>query len=129
MSTDVRVLLDDDELEFVKPIKVWGSEYGSVWQQYKNKKPQPWFLIGTGHHDNPVEIWYDDENGEYRLSSENKKSLKEYKSFIKYKKLNNVKLHLILSLVLDVLSSVMAAHEALDFVTLDYDNGRELGID
>ncbi|MFN9303462.1 MAG: hypothetical protein ACK6DA_11870 [Candidatus Kapaibacterium sp.] len=54
-----------------------------VFQEYSKGKPQEWYFINPGINEkNLIVIWYDDEDNEYKLSTEDKKGLKEYNSFV-----------------------------------------------
>lgn len=51
---------------------------GCIFQQYSHDFPQNNFYINCGLNEKSViHIWYDDENEQYRLSTDNKKSLEE----------------------------------------------------
>lgn len=53
-----------------------------IFQQYSKGKPQEWYFINPGINENLIVIWYDDETKEYKLSTDDKKGLKEYNSFV-----------------------------------------------
>lgn len=51
---------------------------GCIFQQYSNNIPQNNFYINCGMNEpSVIHIWYDDEDKQYRLSTDNKKSLGE----------------------------------------------------
>jgi len=51
---------------------------GCIFQQYSHGFPQNSFYINCGMNETSViHIWYDDEDKQYRLSTDNKKSLGE----------------------------------------------------
>jgi hypothetical protein len=61
-----------------------------IFQEYVSGKPVEWYFINPGTREkNLIIIWYDDENNEYKLSTDNKKGLKEYSSHVTAVKVTN----------------------------------------
>jgi hypothetical protein len=69
---------------FIDPIDCFGAPHGKVFQQWFEGKPLKTYLIGAGHCERPITIWYDDESSKYRLASESKKDLKAFVDSVKY---------------------------------------------
>ncbi len=88
---EITVGKQEEEVELIKPSEVYGQPYGRVYQQYIDGEPdvKGSYLISTGHSDRPICIWWDSEDGRYRLSSDSKKELKEFSSCVKFKYLSN----------------------------------------
>ena len=63
--------------DFIHPYEMLNSEYGTVFEQWFEGKPQGEFYISCGHcEDSVINIWYDEEDGCHKLSTDNAKSLK-----------------------------------------------------
>jgi len=61
-----------------------------IFQEYVSGKPVEWYFINPGiAEENLIIIWYDDEDNEYKLSTDNKKGLKEYGSHVTAVKVTN----------------------------------------
>jgi len=91
MTMDIEVKGSHTEEKRVKAKDCFGADYGVVFQQYFHGKPQKTYLIGTGHADRPISVWWDEEEKEYKISSESKKELKEYLPWVQFKKLPNAR--------------------------------------
>ncbi len=79
------------KVELIKPADIYGQPYGRVYQQYFKGEPDKngVYLVSTGPNDRPICVWWDDEEGRYRLSSDSKKELKEFNSWVKFRYLPN----------------------------------------
>ncbi len=86
---EITIGKQSEKVELIKPSKVYGQPYGQIYQEYFKGEPGKAYLISTGLNDRPVSIWWDDEEGRYRLSSESKKGLKEFNSWVKFRYLPN----------------------------------------
>lgn len=84
---DIQVIDDEVNNELLDPIHCWGSKHGEVFQQYFEDKPQKCFYIGCGKSENVINIWFEEEEGVYRLSSDDKNSLLGLVSSVKVKKI------------------------------------------
>ena len=84
MTISIEVHNEQKPTKFVDPIDCWGAKHGVVYQQWFDGKPQRDFLIGAGHAERPINIWWDDECKQYRISSDSKKSLKGFVNSVKY---------------------------------------------
>lgn len=74
--------------DLLSPIKMIGSEYDTVYQQYSNDKPQKDFYISCGYGETSViHIWYDEESKIYRFSTDDSESLNELASHVKVKEI------------------------------------------
>ena len=87
MSVTIKVEdFADDTGKLYDPISAWGSSHNTIWRMYNNGRPGDTFFIGCGHAERCVSIWWDDECGNFRLSSESKKELKRFLPHIKIRK-------------------------------------------
>lgn len=60
-------------------LRYWAYLYGTVFQQYFDDEAQSTFWVSCGHGEKSViTVWFEDESNEWRLSTDNKKSLKEF---------------------------------------------------
>lgn len=80
----------EDEL-LVDPIAMINTEHGTLFQQYFNGKPCKDYYISCGHSELCViHMWYSDEDGEYRLSTDDMKSLQGLVDAVKVKEINGL---------------------------------------
>lgn len=77
---------DKKENTFLNPVDVFGSPFGNIYRQYMRGSPTKDFLIGTGPNSRPIFIWHSKGTNEYHIGSQDKKELKQYYSYIKFKK-------------------------------------------
>ena len=87
----INVSRDNEVVDLIDPVEMINSPEGTVFQQYFNNKPTNQYYISCGvNEESLVQIWYDDEDGKHRLSTENKKSLKKLYDTVKVKKTDAV---------------------------------------
>lgn len=77
----------------LNPVEMLENKYSNrVFQQYANNVPQNHFYINCGINEEAViqiiQIWFDDENYEYQLSTSDKKDLSMLLPHIKVVKLD-----------------------------------------
>jgi len=86
------------EKKFLDPIECFGAEHGKIFQQYNHGEPTKDYLLGAGHHERPILIWWDNEENKYKLSSDSKKELKSLYDHVKYLEVNGeISMELILN--------------------------------
>ena len=85
----VKIIVHNNEKSIlIKPEEIFGAEHGKVFQQYCYGTPQNVYAIGAGGCEPVIDIWYDDESRTYKLSSSDKKDLKEFLPHVKYKEID-----------------------------------------
>ena len=70
----------------IKPKKMFDRKYyyGTVFQEYFNNKPEKTFWVKLDPaEESLLNIWFDDESNEYKLSTDNMESLLELASTVK----------------------------------------------
>lgn len=87
---EINIEKNESEIELLKPSKMLDNlPYGTVFQQWFEGKPSDTFFLTCGHSEKRViTFWWDDENREYKVSTDNKKSLRGYVSSVKVFKIN-----------------------------------------
>ena len=77
--------------ELIDPVEMIDNKfsYGTVFQQYSHGEPTKDFYINVGLNEKRVvQIWYNDENSEHRLSTDNKKDLRGFYPHIKVREID-----------------------------------------
>lgn len=87
---DIRVKNSDEEMIEPQEMLNWHKyPHGTVFQQYMKKEPQKNFYITCGSFEKRlVNIWFNDEDEEYNLSTSDHQELSEYYDFVKFKKVD-----------------------------------------
>ncbi len=85
------------DVKLLKPCAMLsGYPYGTVFQQWFEGKPSNTFFVTCGVGEKRVlTFWWDDEDLVYKVSTDNKKSLKEYVPSVRVFEINaeiNIKL-------------------------------------
>jgi len=75
-------------VSFLPITECWGAEHGEVYQQYVGGRVSKVYFIGTGMHDNPVMLWWDEEDDKWCLSSQSYEELSQYNSHVKIRKID-----------------------------------------
>ena len=71
-------------LDLIDPCKMINTPYGTIFQQYVSDKPVNDFYISCGHAEpSVIHVWYDEEDKNYKLSTDTFKSLKGLASHVK----------------------------------------------
>ena len=85
----IKVNDNTEDESLVDPITMVGTEHGTIFQQYHNGEPCKDYYISCGRSEQSViHIWYNEENGEYNLSTDNFKSLKSLVDTVKVKEID-----------------------------------------
>lgn len=75
--------------DLIDPVEMIGFDYGTIFQQYHNGHPCKDYYISCGSAEKSViHIWYNDEDAEYNLSTDNFKSLKTLVDTVKVKEID-----------------------------------------
>lgn len=100
MSITIQVEdMTEDNAQLLDPIEAFGAPHGTIFRMYDNGRPDNTYLIGAGHCERPISVWWDNECGQYRISSESKKDLKAFLPHIKIREcgpLSRVRLSLLI---------------------------------
>jgi hypothetical protein len=80
---------NDTDDDLIDPVLMAKSNYGTVFRQYfKDIKQKDLYFSCGQDEDAIIHIWYDEENNEYRLSTDDIKSLKELVKSVKVKQID-----------------------------------------
>lgn len=75
--------------KLIHPVQMINSEYGTVFQQYFHSTPSNTYYMSCGNAEpSVVSVWYDDEDKEYKLSTDDAGSLSELTKETKVKKID-----------------------------------------
>lgn len=75
--------------DLIDPVEMIGFDHGTIFQQYHNGYPCKDYYISCGHAEKSViHIWYNEEDAEYNLSTDNIKSLKELVDAVRVKEID-----------------------------------------
>lgn len=77
--------------ELIDPVDMLDNKfpYGTVFQQYYDGEPQREFYVHVGVNEKRVvSIWYDEEDKEHRLSTDSKKSLRNFVPSVKVRQID-----------------------------------------
>lgn len=79
---------NDTNDDLIDPTAMINSDYGTVFQQWFKGKKQLVYYISCGRNEeNVIQLWYDIDE-EYRLSTDDIKSLKQLAKEVKVQKIN-----------------------------------------
>lgn len=82
----IKVGRDLPNEELIDPTDMINSPDGTIFQQYTNGKPTKDYYVSCGPAEKSViHIWHDDDTRQHRLSTDDKKSLKELLDHVKVK--------------------------------------------
>jgi len=84
MTVEIEIVGATKESELIDLLEMHSYPYGTVFQEYMDGKPVNDYWICCGSCEKRlVNLWFDDESGVYRLSTDRKKDLREFRSGIK----------------------------------------------
>jgi len=70
---------DKNTNPLINPCKMFDAPHGTIFQQYIDGEPAKEFWISCGTNEKSlINLWFDDEAGCHKLSTDRKKALREY---------------------------------------------------
>ncbi len=87
---EINLEKNKSEIKLLKPSRMLDNlPYGTVFRQWFEGEPSDTFFLTCGHSEKRViTFWWDNESLEYKVSTDNKKSLREYVPSVKVFKIN-----------------------------------------
>jgi len=101
MTVKIKVQQTKTDMELLDPREMLNNrfDHGTIFQEYFHSVPQKSYYICCGpHEESLIHIWFSDEEDEYKLSTDNLKSLKELNSDVKVKQCDvDIKMKLLIN--------------------------------
>lgn len=91
MAVTINILKTDSSAALIRPCEMLNSKnniQGNIFQEYAFGAPCDDFFICCGPHEKGVvHIWYNNEDGEYQLSTSDLEDLRGYNAHVQVKKI------------------------------------------
>lgn len=86
----------NNQPKLYEPSYIWGRPHGEIWQMvYDDGTEQKDYWITCGTCENPLHIWWDDEDNKFKLSTtDTSEELARLNSHVKARRLKKAKFNL-----------------------------------